>query len=219
MTLEITKPTDSLLLGDGRQLKLLEIDELGLPGAAYDRLEERGHFTAERIFSQRPDVYRVIVKALGKEMGYREIADLCAVSVNTVGAVARREKIPIESIRQQLARLGFDGVRLTIETILEILGDPDLRRKISAKDLAIMNGILTANAQLLSGGMTANIGTGENVKAGHDDYLKFIKDVTGTGLAGGKPGQKGPTVDGVIELPATQPTAPDSAPNAGPAQS
>lgn len=173
---------ESLLLGDGQQLALVEMDDLGVPASAYEEQEARGRFTGDRIFAGNPKLYHAIAALLGRSVPYREIAEICSVSVNTVCAVAQREGIPIETIRERIARLGFDVAGLTMEAIRDLLADPIARRKISAKDLAIIHGIAAQNAQLFAGGATARIESVERApKPGHDDYLAFLKTVTPTG--------------------------------------
>jgi len=186
--------SDSMLLGNGTQLQLVDVDEAGLPAKAYEDFEARGRFTGERLFFRNPQLYSAIAKLLARGLTYREIADVAGVSVNTVCGVAFREGVPIETLRQRIGRLGLDVAHLTMECIRELLADPDWRRTASAKDLAIIHGIAFTNAQLALGGATARIETTDTTPPGHDDYLAYLRNVTPapTGLAAGNPGQKEP---------------------------
>lgn len=182
---------ESLLLGSGQQLQLVDVDEVGLPAAAYASTEQRGRFTGERLFSSNPALYGAITKLLSRGHTYREIAEVCSVSVNTVCGVAYREVRSVETLRERIGRLGLDVAQLSMECIRELLTDPDWRRAATAKDLAIIHGIAFTNAQLALGGATARLETTDVSRPGHDDYLRYLQNVTPTGLAGGIAEQKG----------------------------
>lgn len=183
-----TKDGSALLLGSGRQLELVDLDEIGLPPEAYESEEARGRWTGERLFSQRPMVYRACAKLLARgDMGYREIADLLEISTNTVCGVAYREGITIETIRERLGRKFMDLATLSVETALELLNDPVRRRTLSAKDLGILAGIATERGQLLLGGATQRIDHGDMTPPDHAAYLDAIKNVTPTGSPAGNP--------------------------------
>lgn len=179
----------SMLLGNGTQLQLVEVDEAGLPAAAYNDFEARGRFTGERLFLRNPQLYSAIVKLLARGLTYREIADTCSVSVNTVCGVCFREGVSIETLRERIGRLGLDVAHLTMECIRDLLADPEWRRSVTAKDLSIIHGIAFTNAQLALGGATARLGfeKADTTPPGHDDYLAFVKNITPapTGLAAG----------------------------------
>lgn len=193
---------ESLILGSGEQLALLEVDNAGLPAAAYEIAEQAGRFTGDRIFSQNPRLYNAIVALLGRALPYREISEICGVSVNTVCAISQREGVPIETIRERIGRLSLDVAQLTIEAIRDMLADPAQRSRLSLKDLSIAFGISTQNGQLLLGGATQRIETVE-AQPGHDEYLRYMKDVTGTGLAAENPALKALPGSGVtVDLPA-----------------
>ena len=174
---------DSLILGNGVELELNlgTVDAAGLPPVAYERAEEFGSFTGERIFSGNPKLYRAIVALLARGVPYREISEICSVSVNTVCAVCQREGTPIETIRERIGRLGLDVAALTVEAMRDMLADPVQRAKLSLKDLAVAHGIAFTNAQLALGGVTARLDYGDKTPApGHDDYLAYIRNVTGS---------------------------------------
>lgn len=201
MSTEISSES-SLILGSGEQLPLIQVDEIGLPAVAYADAEARGRFTGERLFLENPKLYRAITKLLARGETYREIADICQVSTQTVTGVAHREGVPIETLRERLGRLGMDVARLSLEAMLELLHDPATRAKISAKDLSVIFGIVTDKAQLLLGGATARIETRDIVAPGHDDYFRMLADAdakvremidvtpASTGLSAGNPDAK-----------------------------
>lgn len=200
----------SLILGNGEQLTLMPtevLDEAGLPPAAYADAESRGRFTGERLFLSNPKLYQAIARLLARGETYREIADICQVSTQTVTGVAYRERVPVETLRERIARVGLDVSRLSLEAMLEILSDPIARAKISIKDLAVVHGIATSNAQLLNGGATSRVDVVPITAPGHDDYLRMLAatqeeaqrrgepiNVTPapeTGFGAGKPDAKG----------------------------
>lgn len=196
---------ESLLLGNCRQLALLDdVDDAGLPAEAYQLNEASGRFTGERIFLANPKLYHVMASLLSRGLPYREISEICCVSVNTVCAVSLREKIPIETIRERVARMGLDVAFLSIEAIRDLLSDPIARSKLGLKELAIAFGIATQNAQLLSGGATARLETIE-ASPGHEEYQRLMRDVTGTGLRAETPRLNGEVIDMPADAP--QPAA------------
>lgn len=195
------RPLESLILGNGEQLSLLDVDGAGLPPAAYALGEAHGRFTAERIFAQNPKLYRAIVALLARGLPYREVSEICGVSVNTVCAVCHREGTPVETLRERIGRLGMDVAALTMEAIRELLADPEWRQAASLRDLAIVHGIAFQNAQLALGGATSRMELGTAAPAPtHEDYLAFVRNVTGS--SAGNPAQKG-------ALPAAVPAAVD----------
>lgn len=183
---------ESLILGNGAQLALLDVDEAGLPAASYERAEAVGRFTGDRIFSRNPKLYRAISALLARGLPYREISEICSVSVNTVCAVSHREGIPIETIRERIGRLGLDVAALTMESIRDLLADPEWKKTASLKDLAIVHGIAFTNAQLALGGATARLDFTDKTPAPtHADYERMLRNVTPTGSSAENPPQKG----------------------------
>jgi hypothetical protein len=189
---------ESLVLGNGEQLALLEVDDAGLPQEAYAMAEASGRFTGDRIFSTNPRLYRAIVALLGRSVPYREISEICGVSVNTVCGVSQREGVPIETIRERIGRLAMDVSAMTAEAMRDMLADPIQRARLSFKDLAIAHGIATQNGQLLLGGATSRMETHEAPPT-HEDYLRSLRNVTpaATGLSSDSAPQKE-----LVELPA-----------------
>jgi hypothetical protein len=197
---------DTLILGNGAQLHLINPDEVGLPASAYASEEQRGRFTGERLFSTNPKLYNAIVALIGRGLGYREIGEVCSVSTNTVCGVAWRERIPVETIRERIGRIGLDVAQLSLEAIRDILADPEARKKIPAKDLAIIHGISTTNAQLMLGGATSRHEELPICRPSHDDYFHYLdrlKNVTpATGSAAAAARARTPTKRVTITYPA-----------------
>lgn len=175
----MSRAETSLILGNGEQLDLIPgeaLDDAGLPPSAFADAEARGRFTGERLFLSNPKLYQAIAKLLARGETYREIADICQVSTQTVTGVAFREAIPVETLRERLGRVGLDVARLSIEAMLELLSDPSARAKLSLKDLAVAHGIAFQNSQLALGGATHRIETRDITEPGHDDYLRMLAD-------------------------------------------
>lgn len=177
-----SEQTGSLMLGNGQQIDLLDPDDVGLPPAAYQRAEDRGRWSGDRLFFQHPRIYAACAKLLAKgQMAYREIGDTLGMSVNSVCAVAYREQIPIETLRERMGRLGLDVAMLSMECIRDLLADPEWRKEATAKDLAIIHGISFSNAQLALGGATSRTENVPQSPPDHEAYMAFIKNVTATG--------------------------------------
>jgi hypothetical protein len=207
----VSETPESLILGSGAQLALLDVDQAGLPAAAYELGEQAARFTAERIFSTNPRLYRAIAALLARSLPYREISEICGVSVNTVCAVSLREGVPIETIRERIGRLAMDVAMLTMEAIRDLLADPDWRKVASARDLAIIHGIAFQNAQLALGGATSRMELGAAAPApSHDDYLRYVRNVTGS--SGEIPAQK-EAMRALVEVQATPAATTPPTPN------
>src|SRR4030095_845815 len=68
---------------------------------AYEALEDHHEFTGERLHPPRPQVYALVVRIMAEGLSSRSIARACRVSTNTVEAVRRREKIPVEAQKEE----------------------------------------------------------------------------------------------------------------------
>lgn len=200
-----TQARESFLLGNGKQLDFLpDADPSEIPAEAYAAQESRGIFTGERLFQQNPRLYKGIVKLLGGGIPFWTIAETLSVSVNTVRAVREREGVTIDTEKNRIGGIALDVARLGFEELKRRLSDLDELAKLSAKDIAIMTGIATQNAQLLLGGPTARIETIEHGAPGHEDYLRYIaelKNVTATGLAAETPALKEATAAALPAAP------------------
>ena len=120
--------------------------------------QARGVFTAELLERQEPERYAQAVALLADgSMSQREIARSLSMSRNSVAAVYRRALAlgAVEPARKQLAA-GFLGIAaLTQDRLREaVMNDSE---KISAKDLAIVAGVVVDKAQLLAGEPTARV--------------------------------------------------------------
>jgi DNA-binding transcriptional regulator YiaG len=114
-------------------------------------------FTAARFFQQHPQEYREIVSLRAEGISIAACARLFSVSRHTVAAIDKRET-STESFIKQRDQAAYDYrrlARLGRERLEELLLDPE--NKPTAKDLAVMIGILEDKAQLLSGAPTQRV--------------------------------------------------------------
>lgn len=155
-----------------------------LPGVPapdfFSTLEAKGEFTGERLFHQRPDVYKAIVllRAQQPAVGVIRIAKLLSVSPNTVMAVDAREGVTIDMVKSRLAEVAHSGALLASESILEALNEKakgaHLLSVRDLKDIAVVYGILVQNGQLLAGQPTARLELGEAQKPQHEDFNRYL---------------------------------------------
>lgn len=155
-----------------------------LPGVPapdfFSTLEAKGEFTGERLFAQRPDVYKAIVllRAQQPAVGVIRIAKLLSVSPNTVMAVDAREGVTIDKVKERLAEVAHSGALLASESILEALNEKakgaHLLSVRDLKDIAVVYGILVQNGQLLAGQPTARLELGEAQKPQHEDFNRYL---------------------------------------------
>jgi hypothetical protein len=178
----------------------------GLPAPVFfEGLEAQGEFTGDRLFHQRPDVYKAVVMLLAQRLGVIRIGKLLSVSPNTVMAVRDREGATIDTVKLRLADVAHNGALLASESILEALNSIAPNAKNlgvkELKELAVVYGILVQNGQLLAGQPTARVEMGELQKPQHEDFNRYLAnlptaqviDIAGadsTGLAGEKSAAK-----------------------------
>lgn len=166
-------------------------------------LEPEGEFTGDRLFAQKPQIYRGVVALLARGWGSQKIADTLMVSKNTVKAVRRREGATIDLVKTRLADESFDLATDAFEAsklvVEEIMNDKIRRRKLTMKDasaLAVIGGIAVQNGQLLSGQPTQRVEVHEVQTPEHDDFNAYLAKLSkanpsAMGLTGGNLAQKG----------------------------
>ena len=97
----MSRPDDSLIARHAEQVAaappLFSEDVL----EALTSAEARGEYTGERLFTQRPDIYRATVELLGQGVGVRQIARTLRVSHNTIAAVRRGEGDTVDTLKEQ----------------------------------------------------------------------------------------------------------------------
>jgi hypothetical protein len=133
---------------------------------AYEALEDHHEFTGERLHAQRPQVYSLVVRMIAEGLSSRSIARACRVSTNTVEAVRRREKIPVEAQKEEILQIVRAGARLCAERVLELAPEMD------ARDASVAFGILSEKMLLLTGEATVIVGKDEGVNM--DDFNRLL---------------------------------------------
>lgn len=178
------QPLPSLLIEqeqrEGAQLALF-----ALPEDVEASLDLQGQYTAARLFLRRPDTYRTVVRLLTEKQSVRAIKRACAVHHNTIAAVAERERIPIDTQKEQV----IGKLRLLQDMLVDSMIDHVAAGTMKAEALPVAFGIATDKLELLSGGVTARIETVSTDgpvtwDAWKEAALKKVtgRDVTGLGV-------------------------------------
>ena len=128
-------------LADTQQNQLWPVDTegMGLPHFV-QALEVEGDYTAERLFEQRPVIYRLIVQLLARGWGTQRIAETVKktgerLSKNTVKAVRNREAGTLETVKAALSARGFDLAEQAFESAQIIV---DRRTRLLAIAAALL---------------------------------------------------------------------------------
>jgi len=153
-------------------------------------LEPEGEFTGDRLFAQKPEIYRGVVALLARGWGAQKIADTLNVSKNTVKAVRTREGQTIEQVKARISGEGFDLAGDALEAakliVEQVMSDPYKRAKLTvrdAKDLAIVAGVAVQNGQLLSGAPTSRVEVHELQTPEHDAFNNYLDSLKKTAAA------------------------------------
>lgn len=205
-------PAASLILAEQEKPAQLSFFE----EEAYEILESAngGHeFTGERLFARDPKRYGLCVRMIAEGLATRQIARALSISVNTVEAVRRREKISVEAEKESILQTVRTVTRLCADRVME------LAPTMVARDASIAFGIFAEKMQLLAGEATHIVGKEEHIR--HADFNALIeslpaanaREVTKMGLLADPPTQKGE-----LAAAAAPPELPDQAPRspAGP---
>jgi hypothetical protein len=147
----MSRPEDSLIARRAEQVAsappLFSEEVLDALASA----EARGEFTGERLFSQRPDIYRAVVELLGQGVGVRQIARTLRVSHNTIAAVRHREGQTVDTLKEQTIATLARFVGAASERLLEEV------QTIKLESLPVALGIAAEKLLLLSGQATQRI--------------------------------------------------------------
>lgn len=210
-------PDESSLLAPGgdQQPELLPVTR-----AFVARLEADGDYTGERLFSQRPAIYKQVVLMLSAGHGSQFIADTLRetgvkMSKNTVKAVRKREGDTIDLLRERLAGEAFEFAAQADEAatliLSEIMESRARRSVLTIKDVQALkqaSSMAITSGQLLTGRPTAHIAI--------DDFTRPTPDLNEQ-LAAHIAGLKDAATHSVAEKKGGQisETAGDAAKNAG----
>jgi hypothetical protein len=135
-----------------------------------DRAKPKFHCTGERLFRDRPDVYKAIVKMLAEPgVSIRSICATLHVTDDTVRAVKDRENLSIAAQKRTVLSNITHGLRLASERVIELMPEA------SARDALIGVGILGDKFQLLSGEATVRIDHGASFDV--HEAIRELKEI------------------------------------------
>ena len=147
----MSRPDDSLIARHAEQVAaappLFSEEVLD----ALTSAEARGEYTGERLFTQRPDIYRATVELLGQGVGVRQIARTLRVSHNTIAAVRRREGDTVDTLKEATVQALARFVGAASERLLEEV------HTIKLEALPVALGIATEKLLLLTGQATQRV--------------------------------------------------------------
>jgi len=118
----------SLIQRDADQALLWSPDEI--PAEVLEVESTEGHYSGDRLMSQRPAIYRAIVYLLGCGVPRRTISDKLRVHHKTVAAVAARESESIAAQKREVAAMARHGQAMVLDSLLDDIASG---AKISAK--------------------------------------------------------------------------------------
>jgi hypothetical protein len=133
---------------------LFSEEELGLEKVGDPTHTGTGVSTGERLFKFYPKVYQSIVYLLSQGTGIREIKRITGVHHRTIEAVGIREGQTIDTARRELGARALRVASMGVERLEEIVSSDFT---VKAGELAMVVGVLTDKAQLLTGGVTQRV--------------------------------------------------------------
>jgi hypothetical protein len=177
---------ESLIEVADSQLQL-GISSVDMPQSLFaEESEEKPRYTAERFFRKKPEAYRQVVALRAEGLGILRISKIMSCHPYTVMAVLEREPTKIEMEKERLSRAARGAANLAIDGIIEDLSDENTRRKVSARDKAIIAGVMVEKSELLVGRPTSiNLNVDVTLPS-HEEYNRLAM-----GRLGDAPAQKG----------------------------
>jgi hypothetical protein len=174
---ELKAHNPSLIQGENQQLKLFDSTEMPDALFATEETAEQREYTGARLFAKDPERYKAVVALSGEGLGVLRIGKILNVSPHTVMAVRAREPECVAIEKSRIAGLSREAGRMCVEGILELLCDPEQRKKMGIKELSISFGILAEKHELLSGAPTARIQTvGDPTAVGILEHMRWAKE-------------------------------------------
>lgn len=198
---------------DGARLSLVRVPAASglapeLPGLSVEACEvlqrhedTTGDYTGERIRARNPPLYRVACELIARGMTLQEVAQVTALSRNTVRAIARAEADGIDQRKQRLARGFLDLAEVAAGSALARIESG--KEQVSLHHLMIAAGIAADKGLIAAGQATARVEHVQDVPE-RDELLRMLAnqakpaDVldTGTGArAGAQRGGKAGTIE------------------------
>lgn len=167
----------SLIQSENQQLQLFGSSQMDAALFAAEETAEQREYTGARLFAKDPERYKAVVALSGEGLGVLRIGKILHVSPHTVMAVRAREPECVAIEKSRIAGLSREAARMCVEGILELLCDPEQRKKMGIKELGITFGILAEKHELLSGAPTARIQTvGDPTAVGILEHMRWAKE-------------------------------------------
>ena len=187
-----------------------------MPSGLFEAGESHGHWTAARLFLKRPETAAQIQGMLAEGVGILRIARNCHVSPSTVIAVRDQSTAEIDKQARQVGHSAMSVARQSVEAIQEAIDDPELRKKVSPRDWAIIAGVMVDKSQLLSGLPTSINLTAHADLPSHEEYERMLNQMGSGGEDGGPKGRSpiGPHAATPGDRAGSEGSVPVSAPGA-----
>ncbi|MHC4616781.1 MAG: hypothetical protein ACYTEQ_03410 [Planctomycetota bacterium] len=168
-----------------------------MPDALFADQEKRGEFTGERLAARDPERYQAVMSLLAEGVGVKTIGRILSISPNTVLAVRDREPSAIDTLKNKIANDARSVSHLCVESIRDILTDESRAKKVSAKDHAIIFGILTEKSELLRGAATGRVEL-TSADPGQNELVEYLEGLRRESMdsSGETPEQK--TIDAEV---------------------
>jgi hypothetical protein len=158
--MNMAAPNESLIVKEQAELEAAPfLPDLDLP--EIDKAKPKFHCSGERLFRDRPDIYKALVMLLAEPgVSIRTMCRELHVSDHTIRSVAAREQISIATVKKQVLSNITHGLRLASDRVIEMMPTA------STRDALIGVGILGEKMQLLGGDVTARIDIGPKIDLG-----------------------------------------------------
>lgn len=144
------------------------------------REQKYDDWTAARLFSQRREIYEVVVKMLGADIPVRFIADVCNVGPKTIAAVREAEPDAVTAFRAVMSRRRAAMMHRCADVIAACLESDSEKAMVRAKDTAIVMNILDGQQRLDQGAPTVILQVHEAPAVDKfREWMRTVVDVQG----------------------------------------
>lgn len=140
--------------------------------------KQHGLASAKRLKVENPARYAMVLTMRGEGMGQLRIAQELSMGIHTVRAVLEMEGRALfatEIDNPRAIALMREGRELALERTIEALQDDRRAGKMTPDRLAVTVGILTQNAELLSGNATARVEHVHDAPPAADEFANYLR--------------------------------------------
>jgi hypothetical protein len=166
--------TNTSLIERDHSQALLWRDDL-VPSEVAEIESVEGHYSGERLFLRKPEVYRAIVYLLACGTPRTMISSKLGVHHKTVGAVACREAGSIASQKRELAAMARHGVAVAMDSVIDDLANGRVK---PGQPKAVTLGILADTMIKMEQGSGYEGREFDGSTPGHDAYGEFLSGLT-----------------------------------------